>query len=126
MKRLFLAMLLVFAHAPLAVADELLETYVAELGPDDHFNSNGKRLTHAWQIIRQDRANFHRYGVRDPLDEGDSFFGSIENRAIAERMLRRGRISRGLARRIVRENVVVRVEIWGRGTTGTSLRVYVY
>ncbi len=105
-------------------ADELLETYVARLGPDDHFNSRGKRLDHAWQILRQDRANYHRFGVRDRLDEGDSFFASKKNRAIAEGMLRRGTIDPGLARSIVTGNVTVVVEIWGRGTTGTSLRVY--
>lgn len=126
MKRIFLAAAIVMASLAPAAADELLETYIAELGPDDHYNSRGRRLTAAWQIIRQDRANFHRFGVRDPLDEGDSFFDSMQNRATAERMLRRGVLSRGLSRRIVNGNVVVRVEIWGYGTTGTSLRVYEY
>lgn len=126
MKKVLLAAALMLAAMAPAQAEELLESYVAELGPDDHYNSRGQRLTAAWQIIRQDRANFHRYGIRDPLDEGDSFFASMENRAIAERMLRQGRISRSLAQRIVNENVVVRVEIWGHGSTGTSLHVFVY
>lgn len=126
MKRILLAAAIALAAVAPAAAEELLEAYIAELGPDDHYNSDGKRLTRAWQIIRQDRANFHRYGVRDPLDEGDSFFASIENRAAAERMLRDGTISPGLSRRIVNETVVVRVEIWGYGSTGTALRVFVY
>lgn len=126
MIRILLAAAIALATVAQAQAEDLLEVYIAELGPDDHYNSKGQRLTHAWQIIRQDRANFHRYGIRDALDEGDSFFASIKNRAAAERMLRDGTISRGLSRRIVNETVVVRVEIWGHGSTGTALRVYVY
>ena len=126
MKRILLVLVIALAPVMPAQADTLLESYVAELGPDDHYNSRGKRLSQAWQVLRQDRANYHRFGIRDRLDEGDSFFASKQNRAIAERMLRRGRIDRGLARRIVNRNIVVIVEIWGRGTTGTSLRVYEY
>ena len=53
---------------------QLLESYVALLSERDHFNSSGQRLTTAAAIIRQDRANFHRFGLRDPGDEDDTFF----------------------------------------------------
>ena len=43
-------------------AQTLVESYVAFLSEADHFNSNGQRLTSAAAIIRQDRANFHRFG----------------------------------------------------------------
>jgi hypothetical protein len=49
-------------------AQELMESYVAFLSEADHFNSNGERLRSAAAIIRQDRANFHRFGRRDPDD----------------------------------------------------------
>lgn len=90
----------------------LLEEYVAYLGEDDHYNSRGARLTEPWQIIRQDRANYHRFGIRDRGDEGDSFFGSTKNRARMERMILNGRIERSAARRIVNERVWIRVEVY--------------
>jgi len=53
-------------------AQEMVESYVAFLSEADHFNSNGERLRSAAAIIRQDRANFHRFGRRDPDDQGKS------------------------------------------------------
>ena len=58
----------------LAMADELKETYVARLSAKDHFNSSGGRLDSAAAIIRQDRANFHKFGRRDAEDELDYSF----------------------------------------------------
>lgn len=91
---------------------QLLETYQAFLGPSDHFNSSGARLTQPWQIIRQDRANFHKFGVRDPGDEYDSFFALEANRSLMEQMILNGSIQRSAANRIVNGNVFIRVEIY--------------
>jgi hypothetical protein len=63
------------------------ETYYARLSGADHFNSRGQRLKSAAAIIRQDRANYHRFNVRDDEDTGDSYFSSKSNRAALERML---------------------------------------
>jgi len=105
---------------------QLLESYTAFLGWGDHYNSNGQRLTEPWQIIRQDRANYHRYGTGDPQDQWDSFFGDFNNRARAEEMLRNGYISPQARSAIVNGPVMIRVEIWGQGNTGTSIRVDVF
>ena len=125
MRALFLALGLALL-AGAASAQQLLETYVAEISPNDHFNSNGQRLTQPWQIIRQDRANFHRYGAGDAGDEWDSFFASADNRAAAERMIMDGYISPQAARDIVNGNPIVVVEVWGYGDTGTYLNIDVY
>lgn len=90
----------------------LLEEYVAFLGEADHFNSNGQRLTAPWQVLRQDRANFHRFGIRDDGDEDDRFFASAANRARMERMILNGHIEPSAGRRIVNGLVWVRVEIY--------------
>ena len=90
----------------------LLDSYRAFLGPSDHFNSRGARLSQPWQIIRQDRANYHKFGVRDPGDGYDSFFGSVANRNRMEQMILHGTIDPGAARRIVNNNVWVRVDIY--------------
>lgn len=103
--------------------ESLLDSYVAYIGEDDLYNSDGQRLTRPWQIIRQDRANFHRFGVRQRGDQGDSFFDSSENRAVLEDMLRRGQISRAAAREIVNGGITVYVDIYGRGDQGTSVHV---
>jgi hypothetical protein len=82
--------LAVMMSAPLlmsspALAESPVGRYVAYIGQDDLYNSNGVRLTEPWQVLRQDRANYHRFGVSQPGDEWYGFFGSIDNRAIMER-----------------------------------------
>ncbi len=101
----------VLAGAPAAKA-QMLDSYTAYLGADDHYNSNGQRLTQPWQIIRQDRANFHRFGIRDRGDQGDSFFASAANRARMERMIQNGHIERSAANAIVNGQVWIHVEIY--------------
>jgi hypothetical protein len=103
----------------------LLESYIAYIGHHDLYNSRGQRLTEPWQIIRQDRANFHRFGHRDGMDEWDSFFASAANREQLETMLRRGYISPQAARDIVRGGVVIQVEIYGQGSVARAVHVTV-
>lgn len=103
----------------------LIATYNAFIGQDDLYNSNGKRLTAPWQVLRQDRANYHRYGVSQPGDESDPFFSSAKNRGIMERMVANGTIERSAGRRIVNGNVSVRVEVYGTGSSGQRVNVTV-
>ncbi|MFC3072950.1 hypothetical protein [Shinella pollutisoli] len=107
-----------------ARADDLIETYNAYIGQDDLYNSGNQRLREPWQVIRQDRANVHRFGIRQPGDDVDGFFGSARNRELAERMIRRGRIERSAARRLLQGDVRVYVEIW-RGPGGDYLNITV-
>jgi hypothetical protein len=118
------AALVAAAVATPARAQALVESYTAFLSEADHFNSNGQRLTSAAAIIRQDRANFHRFGRGDPGDEGDRFFASIDNRAALERMLERGRASPGAISAIVNRTPLIRVDIY-RDTDGPLIRVTV-
>lgn len=104
-------------------ADDLIGSYYAYIGSDDLYNSRGARLTTPWQVLRQDRANFHRYGITQPGDEWDPFFGDMENRGIMERMVRNGSISIAAARDIMRGGAMVYVEI--RGRSGRGQRVVV-
>jgi hypothetical protein len=112
--------------APAQVAgDYLLDDYFAYIGADDLFNSSGVRLSQPWAIIRQDRANVHRFGIVDRLDQGDAFFASEADRATMERMLRKGSISPRAARDVVAGGVLVHVEIFGRGSLGRYVNVEV-
>ena len=107
-----------------AKADELIESYGAYIGQDDLYNSSNERLTQPWQVIRQDRANVHRFGIRQPGDDVDSFFASARNRELAERMILNGTIERSAARSLLNGDTRVHVEIW-RGGNGDYLNITV-
>jgi hypothetical protein len=123
-----LVIVFTLAAAALAAApahgQQLVETYVARLSERDHFNSNGQRLTSAAAIIRQDRANYFRFGRGDAEDQPDRFFADVNNRATLERMLARGRASPGALAAIVNGTPVVRVDIY-RDTGGYYVHVEV-
>ena len=104
-------------------AQQSIGSYIALLSDADHFNSRGQRLTSAAAIIRQNRANFYRFGIRSPEDQDDPFFANEANRAALEQMLERGRADRGVVERIVNgPPVLVRVDIF-RGPSGPFIRV---
>jgi hypothetical protein len=88
------------------------EVYEARLSHADHYNSNGERLRTVAGIIRQDRANFHRFGIQDPEDTDDVFFASADNRARLERMLLHSRTSRRVRNAILYEEPLVVVEVY--------------
>ena len=114
----------IVVSAGAARADELLESYSAYIGQDDLYNSSNERLTQPWQVIRQDRANVHRFGIRQPGDDVDSFFASARNRELAERMILNGTIERSAARSLLNGDTRVHVEIW-RGGNGDYLNITV-
>ncbi|HMG06556.1 MAG TPA: hypothetical protein VK581_13935 [Chthoniobacterales bacterium] len=56
-------------------------SYAAFLSEKDHYNTNGDRLTSVADILRQDRANYHK-GRGDRQDEDDGgIFATTEGRA---------------------------------------------
>ncbi len=125
-KTLTIAAGLAAALPMMAQAGEVIGSYVAYIGRDDLYNSKGVRLSEPAQILRQDRANYHRFGIRDAGDEWDGFFDDYKDRATMERMIRNGYISPAAARDIVAGGATVVVKILGHGSTGDSLHVDVY
>jgi hypothetical protein len=113
-RKTILALGLVLAASALAPASaaELIGSYNAFLGRADHYNSNGERLTTAAAVIRQDRANFHKFGIQDDGDENDNYFDNVNNRAVLERMLNDGNSDPGVLSRIVNSNVLIHVDIY--------------
>jgi hypothetical protein len=114
----------VILSASAGKAQQPVESYVAFLSEADHFNSSGERLRTAAGIIRQDRANFHRFGRRDQADENDSFFSDAANREALEQMLEHGHASPGVISRIVNGTALIRVDIF-RSNSGPFIRVTV-
>jgi hypothetical protein len=109
---LLMACLCLLTPCSLAFADELIESYVTRLSANDHFNSNGERLTSPAMIIRQDRANFHKFGKRDAEDENDSFFQDARSREILQQLLERGNTPKEVYRAIVNGRPLVRVYVY--------------
>ena len=105
---------------------ELVSSYQAWIGRDDLYNSSGSRLTKPWQIIRQDRANFHSYGIRDDGDEDDAFFVDQANRQALETMLARGSMSSSARRMLLRGNCWINVSIYGLNESGSFIEVEVW
>jgi DnaJ-domain-containing protein 1 len=124
--RIFIALLcfVVFAVSAPASAQQLKESYKALLSEKDHFNSNGERLRSAAAIIRQDRANFHRFGIRDSADQDDVFFEDVNNRAELEALIERGSSEPRAINRIVNGTPMVRVDIFS-GPRGPFVNVTV-
>lgn len=96
-----------------AKADQLLGSYVARISDNDHHASDGYRLDTAAQMVRQDRANWHKFGRGDAEDEDDGWFGSTSSRANLERMLNKGSaMSQATRRAIVNGEPVVEVQVY--------------
>lgn len=124
MRKICLLLMLLLTSVP-AFADKLLiESYVARLGASDHFNSKGARLTSPALIIRQDRANFYKFGRGDEEDEDDNFFRDAQNREILQKLLERGRTTPEAYRAIVNGQPLVRVNVY-RTSNGNYVNVLV-
>lgn len=104
-----------FVWASAASAQQLIGSYTARLSAQDHFNSRGARLNSAAAIIRQDRANFHEFGVTDEEDWSDEFFVLKRNRDLLERYLANGRADPGVLNAIVNGTPLIRVDIYRDG-----------
>jgi hypothetical protein len=127
MKSLFLLLISMFSvvcFVDAAAAQnlgEFIESYTARLSARDHFNSSGQRLREPAAIIRQDRANYYVYGLRDSEDEPDSFFSLKTNRSRLEQLLANGRTTREAFYAVVNGTPLIRVDIYQNGVTVTIL-----
>lgn len=108
-----------------AAADQVIGGYDAWIGSQDLYNSNGERLTQAWQVLRQDRANLHRFNRGQPGDEWDPWFGDADNRAALERLLARG-LDAPTSAAILRGNLMVHVTLWADAGRLTWAQVTAY
>ncbi len=67
--------------------------YCAVIGPHDRVSSHGFPLGTVSEIIRQDRANYHEYEIRDRGDHDDSFFTNVQRRALIKEFIEPGTYS---------------------------------
>src|ERR1700761_2791746 len=93
-KSLMAANVALLAALPgLAWAEQPIETYQARLSNADHFSSAGTRLNGVAEVIRQDRANFYKFDLRDPEDQPDTLFKNEDNRLRLEDLIAHGNLS---------------------------------
>lgn len=74
----------------IAWADQEIAAYFVELGPQDFYNSSGKRLTDGAAVFQQDRANYHRFKIRHGGDSAEGVFDTPANRALIPQLLANG------------------------------------
>ena len=121
-----LAALTIGMVAQPVLAQEVIGSYAAYIGADDLYNSEGTRLSEPWQVLRQDRANFHRFGVSQDGDEWDPFFEDAENREAMENMIMRGYVDPDAERMLLSGGAMVYVNIYGAGGVGDYVEVEVF
>jgi len=95
-----------------AAAQNLRDSYCTRISQNDKFASDGFHLTDAASILRQDRANWHRFGNADAEDQGDNTFSSVSARARIPALLTNGSSNQSTYNRIVNGNPYVCVEIY--------------
>jgi hypothetical protein len=99
--------------ATAATAGEYLGSYVARISEQDHQARDGYPLDTAAQMVRQDRANWHKFSNGDSEDQDDPWFTSNAQRARFERLLGQGgAISASTRRAIVNGQPLIEVEVY--------------
>lgn len=88
-RRISLLVFCLLGAAP-AAAQERLGHYLAWIGPEDMQSSTGTPLASVAAMLQQDRANYHRFGIRQYHDSGDPFFTTTEARAHMAELYARG------------------------------------
>ncbi|GAA5073989.1 hypothetical protein N0B44_33695 [Roseibacterium beibuensis] len=113
------------AALPVA-AQQFLGQYTAYIGQQDLYNSNGQRLTEHWQILRQDRANLHRFGISQPGDEWDPWFGNYNARGAMEQMIMQGAADPVARQNIIAGGATVVVQVYGWNGQPSRIDVQVW
>ncbi|TGN59708.1 hypothetical protein E4L95_11425 [Paracoccus liaowanqingii] len=118
------ALVLSCALSSEAMAQQMVDSYVAVIGQADRFNSSGAALSQPGDILAQDRANFHRFGVRQAGDTADQSFLTPQERARIPELLGAGSIDPEVAAAILGgQEVAMRIEVLGTGGQVTGMRV---
>ena len=89
-----------------------MDEYCTRISENDKFASDGYQLSDAASILRQDRANFHKFAMADDEDQGDNSFASTQARARIPALLDNGDSDQGILNSIVNRTPFVCVEIY--------------
>jgi len=110
------------SHA--AVAQEQIGAFTVFIGKSDLTNAKGAALSEPWKVLRRDRANYHRFGVSQPGDQWDPYFGNSQSRKTLQTLVANGNIGPKAAKRL-RNGGFILVRVFGQDGTPTAIRVSV-
>lgn len=79
MPKLLILICSLFAFTLTAHAGQIIY-YTAKITNNDRYSSKGTRLKSVASVLRQDRANVHKFGLADNGDQRDRFFRKASNR----------------------------------------------
>lgn len=116
MIRLFAALFVSVMFVTPASAQDLLGGYFAFIGYEDTRNSKGQALRNFCAIVQQDRANYHKFGIRHEWDESDSWFTTPQARSKISTNCHVAAGSEYIPSAVLRgEPRFIRVQVFGRG-----------
>lgn len=107
--------------------DGLLCSYQAKISDNDKFNGSGKLIATEYNqatvaaILRQDRANFYKYNIRDTEDTSDCLMSSKDQRATFEKLMLNGTMDNSAIHAIIDGNPVVSVDLF---PNHANVRIY--
>ncbi|SPF77042.1 hypothetical protein ALP8811_02063 [Aliiroseovarius pelagivivens] len=107
-----------------AVAQEQVGSFTVFVGKSDLTNANGKALVEPWKVLSRDRANYHRFGVSQPGDEWDPFFGTNKSRKGIQALVARGNVGPKAAKRL-RNGGTILIRVFGQGGKPTAIKISV-
>ncbi|WP_424940638.1 hypothetical protein [Aliiroseovarius sp. S253] len=107
-----------------AVAQDQIGSFTVFIGKSDLTNAKGAALSEPWKVLRRDRANYHRFGVSQPGDQWDPYFGSSQSRKSLQTLVARGNIGPKAARRLKSGGIIL-VRVFGQGGKPTAIKVSV-
>nr|WP_323781860.1 hypothetical protein [Amylibacter sp.] len=120
LKKILLSIAFTVLSLPLQAQEwNELAYYLAYIGPEDMRSSRGAPVTTLGGVLQQDRANFHRFGLRHAQDESDPVFADRGLRARIPDMVNAGGNNRGSLSRMARSGqpFLVNVFVCGYGNT---------
>ena len=120
MRYAFIVLVCLMGLSGFSVYAEPLCTYKARISEQDKHNSKGKSLlqgdkvstTIAAAIIRQDRANYHKFDKRDDEDQDDCVFADKISRAGLTEERWNKPIDKGVLRQIILDNPLIEVKVY--------------
>ncbi len=101
-------------------------TYTTKISANDKKNSSGvefpltKTKSTVAAIIRQDRANYYQFNVRDAEDQADCLFSDKGKRALIEKGINESVLSPELIQSIVEQNPVLAITVFDNGQINIS------
>lgn len=124
-RHFFLSMTFALLTSPLAAQSWTeIASYGAYIGPEDMWNSSGQPVRNLGGVIQQDRANYHRFGIRHAQDDNDPVFSDPAMRARIPEMVAAGQGDRGFFATWARNGQPFQVLVFVCGYGATPSLVY--